>query len=153
METLKLKNSKKLKCCEENVWIKIEVSRARCPSKLCCSLAFITRRNSEKISSKSARNSMKTVERFFNRMRPKECWKIASSFENLAENAKKVDTILLKYSGLSGAKACKSCRSRQELSNEYFLAKFGVDTEENEPCKVWSFGWKLRVRFDIESFN
>ena len=33
-------------------------------------------------------------------------------------------------------KACKSCRSRQELSNEYFLAKFGVDTVENEPCKV-----------------
>ena len=24
-----------------------------------------------------------------------------------------------------GAKACKSCRSRQELSNEYLLAKFG----------------------------
>ena len=24
----------------------------------------------------------------------------------------------------------------EELSNEYFLAKFGVDTEENEPYKV-----------------
>ena len=24
----------------------------------------------------------------------------------------------------------------QELSNKYLLAKFGVDTEENEPCKV-----------------
>ena len=44
--------------------------------------------------------------------------------------------ILLKYLRLSGAKACKSCRSRQELSNEYFLAKFGVDTEGNEPYKV-----------------
>ena len=32
---------------------------------------------------------------------------------------------------------CKSCRSRQELSNEYFLAKIGVDTAENEPLKVW----------------
>ena len=40
----------------------------------------------------------------------------------------------------SGAKACKSCRSRQELSNEYLLAKFGVDTEDNKPCKVCSFG-------------
>ena len=30
---------------------------------------------------------------------------------------------------------CKSCRSRQELSNEYLLAKFGVDTAENEPLK------------------
>ena len=28
---------------------------------------------------------------------------------------------------LSGAKACKYCRSRQELSNEYLLAKFGFD--------------------------
>ena len=38
---------------------------------------------------------------------------------------------------LSGAKACKSCRSRQELSNEYLLAKIGVDTAENEHLKVW----------------
>ena len=44
--------------------------------------------------------------------------------------AKKIDEKFLKYWGLSGAKACKSCRSRQELSNEYLLAKFGVDTEE-----------------------
>ena len=63
------------------------------------------------------------------------------------------DENFLKYWGLSGAKACKSCRSRQELSNEYFVAKFGVDTEENEPCKVCSFGWKIRERFDIEPFN
>ena len=27
------------------------------------------------------------------------------------------------------------CRSRRELSNAYFLAKFGIDTAENEPCK------------------
>ena len=27
----------------------------------------------------------------------------------------------------------KKCRSRQELSNEYLLAKIGVDTAENEP--------------------
>ena len=31
---------------------------------------------------------------------------------------------------------CKSCGSRQELSNEYLLAKSGVDTAENEPLKV-----------------
>ena len=54
----------------------------------------------------------------------------------LPKNAKKFDEILLKNRGLSGAKARKSCRSRQELSNEYFVAKFGVDTEENEPYKV-----------------
>ena len=26
------------------------------------------------------------------------------------------------------------CRSRRELSNAYFLAKFRFDTDENEPC-------------------
>ena len=28
------------------------------------------------------------------------------------------------------------CRSRRELSNAYFRAKFGFDTAENEPCQV-----------------
>ena len=28
------------------------------------------------------------------------------------------------------------CRSRRELSNEYFLAKFDFDPAENEPCEV-----------------
>ena len=32
------------------------------------------------------------------------------------------------------------CRSRRELSNEYFLAKFGFDTAENGPSKVWRYG-------------
>ena len=27
-------------------------------------------------------------------------------------------------------------RCKGELSNEYLLAKFGFDTEENEPCQV-----------------
>ena len=35
------------------------------------------------------------------------------------------------------AKACRPCRSRQQLSNEHLLAKIGVDTNENEPSKVW----------------
>ena len=30
-----------------------------------------------------------------------------------------------------------SCRTRRELSNEYLLAKIGVDTAENAPSKVW----------------
>ena len=29
------------------------------------------------------------------------------------------------------------CRSRQELSNAYLLAKIGVDTAENVPLEVW----------------
>ena len=71
--------------------------------------------------------------------------KITTTFEKIELNKllaflilktpKKIDENLLKYWGLIGAKTCKSCRSRQELSNEYFLAKFGVDTEENEPLK------------------
>ena len=52
----------------------------------------------------------------------------------LPKNVKKFDEFF-QYWSLSGAEACKSCRSRQELSNEYFLAKFGVDTAENEPAK------------------
>ena len=60
-------------------------------------------------------------------------WERAS--QSLPKNAKKFDEKFLKYWGLSGAKACKSCRSRQELSNEYLLAKFGVDIEENA---LWS---------------
>ena len=36
------------------------------------------------------------------------------------------DELLMKYRGLSGAKACKYRRSRQEVSNEYLVAKFGV---------------------------
>ena len=35
-----------------------------------------------------------------------------------------------------GARVCKSCRFRQELSNEYVIANFGVDTAENGPLKV-----------------
>ena len=32
------------------------------------------------------------------------------------------------------------CRSQRELSNEYLLAKFGVDTAENGPSKIWRYG-------------
>ena len=42
-----------------------------------------------------------------------------------------------------GAKACKSCRSRQELSNEYLLAKCGFDTAENEP----EYGYGISLIF------
>ena len=40
---------------------------------------------------------------------------------------------------LSSAKTCNSCRSRQELSNEYLLAKFGVDTAESVPLRYLQF--------------
>ena len=55
---------------------------------------------------------------------------IATHFEFL-------DECLLKFWGQSGARGLKSCRSRKEFSNEYSLAKIGVDTAENEALKVW----------------
>ena len=54
----------------------------------------------------------------------------------LPKNAKNFDENFLKYWDLSGAKACKSFRSRQELSNKYLLAKIGFDRAGNEPFKV-----------------
>ena len=36
------------------------------------------------------------------------------------------------------------CRSRRELSNEYLLARIGVDTAENEPLEVWE-----KIQFTI----
>ena len=56
----------------------------------------------------------------------------------------------------SGAKVCKSCRFRQELSNEYLLAKFGVDTAENGPLKVFQklnksfFSIKQKLEKELE---
>ena len=44
---------------------------------------------------------------------------------------------LLKFWDLSGAKECKSCRSRKMLQNASFLAIVAVDTAENEPLKIW----------------
>ena len=35
-----------------------------------------------------------------------------------------------------GAKACETCRTRQELSNEYLLAKFDVDTADKGLLRV-----------------
>ena len=41
------------------------------------------------------------------------------------------------------------CRSRRELSNEYSLAKFGLDTAENEPILILiNFSSLQRFNFD-----
>ena len=42
------------------------------------------------------------------------------------------------------------CRSRQELSNEYLLAKFGFDTAENEP---YHFVSSSSREFEFELWN
>ena len=51
-------------------------------------------------------------------------------------SAKILDDFLLKFRDLSGAKDCKSCRSRKMLKNAPTLAIVAVHTEENEPPKV-----------------
>ena len=47
--------------------------------------------------------------------------------------------------------ACKSDRSRQELSNECLVVKFGFDTAENEPYQVRTFELSeiLNLNFEI----
>ena len=49
-----------------------------------------------------------------------------------------------------GEKACKSCRSRQELSNEYSLAKTGLDKAEKEPSQSVEV---IRFIFSIHSLG
>ena len=51
---------------------------------------------------------------------------------------KKFHDFLMKFWGLSGAKAKESCRSRKILKNAPFLAIVAVDTAENEPLNVWA---------------
>jgi len=62
-------------------------------------------------------------------------WKMKFHFHSV----KKLDVFFLKFWDLSGAKVCKSCRSRKSWKNEYLVAIVAVDTAENEPLKVW--GW------------
>ena len=82
-------------------------------------------RNLDKISSEVRRENAK----FYTK---KEQRKFIYSFMSnllkmlgLAKREKKIREIVW---DLSGAKVCKYCRSRQELSNEYLLANSGVDT-------------------------
>ena len=66
--------------------------------------------------------------------------------QHVAEKCeKKFDENLLKYWRLSGVEACKSCRSRQKLSNEYSLAKIGFNAE-HEPSKVC---WSSPIRSEL----
>ena len=70
----------------------------------------------------------------------KICFKNATSCEipwKCLQICKKFDENLLNFCEWSGAKEYQSDRSRQELSNEYLIAKIGFDTAENEPLKVW----------------
>ena len=71
--------------------------------------------------------------------RRENCKILTMFFENLWQLSDTIrDENLLNCWCRRGAKECKSDKSRQELPNEYLLAKFGYDTAENEPCKVCS---------------
>ena len=61
-------------------------------------------------------------------------WKFSRKFSKKCK--KKSRSFLLKIWDLSGAKECKSCRSRKMLQNAAFLAIVAVHTDENEPSKV-----------------
>ena len=74
------------------------------------------------------------------------CW-------NFSKNIKKFDKNLRRFWASSGAKVWQSCRFRKTLQNDALDAKIGVDTAENEPSKVWWFGWKFCEKFGIEPFN
>ena len=45
---------------------------------------------------------------------------------------------------------CRSCRYRQEFSNDYLLAKIGVDTAENETSPVTNFIPNQAIQFHID---
>ena len=51
--------------------------------------------------------------------------------------AKKCWRFWLKFWDWRTVQRSALCRSRRELSNEYLLAKIGVDTAEKEPLEVW----------------
>ena len=52
-------------------------------------------------------------------------------------STKNLDAFLLKFRDPSGAKDCKSCRSRKMLKNAPTSAIVAVHPEENEPPKFW----------------
>ena len=61
---------------------------------------------------------------------------LRTSLQMFANVCKKFDENLLKFCEWSGAKEYQSDRSRQELSNEYLVAKFGFNAAENESSKI-----------------
>ena len=52
---------------------------------------------------------------------------------------------------IGGFDSSALCKSRRELSLVYFLAKFGFDTAETEPCKVCSLFLYLPPSVGLEA--
>ena len=68
-------------------------------------------------------------------------WKFDEEIEKIGnsiiQSRKNVDDFWLKFWDWRMVQRSALCGSRRELSNEYLLAKIGVDTAENEPLEVW----------------
>ena len=81
-------------------------------------------------------------------------WKFAEKMQILTRKWKKlkfniqsrknIGDFWLKFWDWRTVQMSALCRSRRELSNEYSLAKIGVDTAENEPLEVWG-----KIQFTI----
>ena len=73
-----------------------------------------------------------------NRYEKRRIW--TKKMQILQKNYEKIEKILTRFCKISwiwsGAKECRSCRSRKMLKNAPTLVIRGVDTEENEPSKV-----------------
>ena len=123
--------------------VSFESLHIRIPLKFCQNSAKLSQffRNSENFrtsqhflecSAKFRKKIIKICAKF-----DENCRKIRIFAEIRANMWKKFDEFLRRFWVWSGAKVCKSCRSRKMLKNEYLVAKIGFDTEENEPSKVW----------------
>ena len=63
--------------------------------------------------------------------------KVKNIGNSIIQSRKNVDDFWLKFWDWRTVQRSTLCRSRRELSNEYLLAKIGVDKAENEPLEVW----------------
>ena len=90
-----------------------------------------------------ARNPKKIHQKFAEKMQmsTKKVKKIGNS---IIPSRKNVDDFWLKFWDWRTVQRSALCRSRRELSNEYLLAKIGVDTAENEPLEIWG-----KIQFTI----
>ena len=103
-------------------------------------------------NSNSLSNKQKSLENI------DKVWKtvkqLVKQSNKFGKNMKKVWQFLLKFWYPSGAKDCKSCRSRKMLLKmSIWLQKSASIQKRTSPLKFDHFRWKIGVRFDIESFN
>ena len=92
-----------------------------------------------------AQNPEKNHQKFAEKMQ-KSKEKLKKIGNSIIQSRKNVGDFWLKFWVWRTVQRSALCRSRRELSNEYLLAKIGVDTAENEPLEVWG-----KIQFNIHS--